>query len=129
MILCLRTDSDVAQLALYDGVELKFSDEWAAGRQLSQQLLPHILKLLAQAGLDIADLSGLVVYQGPGSFTGLRIGISVANALAYGTGIAIVGARGEHWAQDGMRALEGGQDQKIVVPEYGAQPNISRPKH
>lgn len=128
MILSLRTDSDVAQLALYDGLELKFSDEWTAGRQLSMQLLPHITKLLEQAGLAIADLTGLVVYQGPGSFTGLRIGISVANALAYGTGIAIVGASGKQWAQDGIRALESGQDQKIITPDYGAEPNISRPK-
>lgn len=128
MILCLRTDSDIARLSLYEGSKLKFSDEWSAGRQLSQQLLLHILKLLVQAGLEVADLKGLVVYKGPGSFTGLRIGISVANALAYGASLAIVGASGEQWVQDGIRALKAGQDQKIIVPDYGAEPNISRPK-
>ncbi|MEO0367703.1 MAG: tRNA (adenosine(37)-N6)-threonylcarbamoyltransferase complex dimerization subunit type 1 TsaB [Pseudomonadota bacterium] len=57
----------------------------------SQFLLPATEKLLAEVGISISDLSGIAVSQGPGSFTGLRIGIGAAQGLAYGAGVAMTG--------------------------------------
>jgi len=57
----------------------------------AQQLLPFIDQLLQQTGLHIQQLDFIACTQGPGSFTGLRIGVSVAQGLAYGAGIPMVG--------------------------------------
>lgn len=128
MYLALRTDSATSEISLLepDGTELR-SERWESGRQLSSQLLDHIQKLLDQQGTAWTELTGIIVFRGPGSFTGLRIGVSVANAIAYAQGIPIVGTAGSHWARDGSRRLRAGETDTRVVPAYGSEPNISRP--
>jgi tRNA threonylcarbamoyladenosine biosynthesis protein TsaB len=60
-------------------------------RSHSQTLLPIITDLLAEAGLEREQLEGLAVGIGPGSFTGVRIGLTMAKALAYAGGLGLVG--------------------------------------
>lgn len=120
MILAIRTDQPNASIQFGDD-----NKTWEAGRQLSQQLLPEIKKIVG----DWSRVSGVVVFQGPGSFTGLRIGITVANALAAGLGLPIVGAAGDDWLAEGTKRLQAGGSDGQVVPIYGAEPNISKPKH
>lgn len=55
----------------------------------SQVLLPLIQKILKQQKLTLKDLESLEVETGPGSFTGLRVGVSVANALSYSLKIPV----------------------------------------
>ncbi len=57
----------------------------------SERLLPAIERVLADAGLTVGDLGGLAVAIGPGSFTGLRIGLSTAKGLAVASGQPLVG--------------------------------------
>jgi len=57
----------------------------------SERLLPAIDRTLRDAGLEVTALQGLAVAIGPGSFTGLRIGLSTAKGLAYATGLPLVG--------------------------------------
>lgn len=57
----------------------------------SQVLLPLIQKLLKKEKMNYADLEGIEVETGPGSFTGLRVGVSVANALGFSLGIPVNG--------------------------------------
>ena len=59
----------------------------------SQVLLPLIEKILKENKLDFKDLTAIEVTTGPGSFTGLRVGVSVANALAYSLGIPVNGKK------------------------------------
>jgi len=59
----------------------------------SQVLLPLIEKLLKKNELDYKDLKGVEVETGPGSFTGLRVGVSVANALGFSLGIPVNGKK------------------------------------
>ena len=59
----------------------------------SQVLLPLIEKLLNKCKLDYNSLTGIEAETGPGSFTGLRVGVSVANALGYSLGIPVNGKR------------------------------------
>ena len=58
--------------------------------QASQQLIPHALRLLAEAGLRLSDLDAIVMGRGPGSFTGLRTACAVAQGLAYGGGLRVL---------------------------------------
>ena len=62
-------------------------------RPVSQRLLLEIDKLLKQQKAKITDLKAIVVFQGPGSYTGLRVGISVANALGYTLKIPVIPTR------------------------------------
>ncbi len=59
----------------------------------SQVLLPLIKKILDTSSLDFKDLTGIEVETGPGSFVGLRVGVSVANALGFALGIPINGKK------------------------------------
>jgi len=62
----------------------------------SEALLPLIERVLGQQGLEFADLGALGVSIGPGSFTGLRIGVSTVKGLAYGSDIPVFGIRTLH---------------------------------
>ncbi|HUC87303.1 MAG TPA: tRNA (adenosine(37)-N6)-threonylcarbamoyltransferase complex dimerization subunit type 1 TsaB [Candidatus Saccharimonadales bacterium] len=129
MRIALRTDSATAELVLLDAQGKKLGGErWEAGRQLSSQLLDHIQALLLQHALDWDALTGVIVFRGPGSFTGLRIGVAVANAIAYAQAIPIVGTDGEQWVATGAKRLQAGETDTQVLPNYGTPPHITRPR-
>lgn len=129
LILTIRTDKPDAEIGMFnDGAKLAYST-WPAHRQLAETIHLKINELLSSQGHDLNDLAGLVVFKGPGSFTGLRIGLSVANALAYGLRIPIVAVTGANWLEEGNRAIKQGKDEQIALPEYGSPPHITLPKH
>jgi tRNA threonylcarbamoyladenosine biosynthesis protein TsaB len=128
IILTIRTDKPLAQLCLFqDMMDLKHL-EWEAHRQLAATIHKKIDELLESAAVQLKDINGIVVFKGPGSFTGLRIGISVSNALAYGLDIPIVSKKGEDWIEKGIEAVMAGHNEKIAMPEYGSEPNITKPR-
>ena len=129
MIITLKTASQVTELQLVqsDGNVLT-TDTWESGRLLSTQLLEHISGLLGQQRTTWDALTGVVVFRGPGSFTGLRIGVTVANAIAYAQEIPIVGAIGDSWVSAGLKRLADGATDTQVLPHYGAAPHITKPK-
>ena len=89
MILCIDTKNQktIKVFLKKDGEVIKsLGDENKFG---SQALLPLIEKLLKQQKLDYKDLKAIEVETGPGSFTGLRVGVSVANALGFSLGIPV----------------------------------------
>ena len=128
MILGIRTDTATAVLVLYDSQKEIARHSWEAGRELSSQLVNEIQKLLHKNGGDFQNLSGVVVFRGPGSFTGLRIGVTVANTSAYSQNIPIVGAKGDEWMAKGIEKLLSRQDDHQILPEYGAPPNTTKPR-
>lgn len=128
MILCLKTDAPTAELYLYDGSRVIATKVWDAHRTLARDLLKTCQELLREAGSDFPLLEGIVIFRGPGSFTGLRIGCTVANTIAYSEQIPIVGTIGESWREDGITRLESGENDTQVMPEYGAPPRITQPK-
>ena len=128
MILTIKTDQPEAELGLYDADKLVELVKWEAGRQLAETIHAKIDELLKTHQLSLTDLTGLVCFKGPGSFTGLRIGLTVGNALAYGLNIPIVGTAGENWAQAGLERLAAHDNDTQVVPDYGAPVHITPPR-
>ena len=93
MILTIdTTDRELITVSLSEGgkVVKKMEDRNQFG---SQALLPLIEKLLSDQGIGFSELEGVEVATGPGSFTGIRVGASVANALGYSLGIPVNGKR------------------------------------
>ena len=123
MIILLDTSTPVCFLTVVDG-ESRQDFEWQAGRTLARGLL----KFLEEKTGDLHNISGIGVMKGPGSFTGLRIGLTVANTLADSLNIPIVGAMGEDWRGTALKKLRAGENEKIVMPEYGAAAHITAPR-
>jgi tRNA threonylcarbamoyladenosine biosynthesis protein TsaB len=128
MHLGIRTDSPVAEFYLYDNAVLRAEKTWQADRQLAYGLLSQLESFLAAQNVTFHDLEGLFVYRGPGSFTGLRIGITVMNTIAYSETIAIVGSEGEEWREAALERLRHSENDQIVLPFYGADARITKPK-
>lgn len=127
-VLTLRTDKPEAEIGIFhDGSEQVYI-RWEAHRILAETIHQKINEVLDQQNLSLKDINAVAIYQGPGSFTGLRIGISVANALADGLEIPIVGAESESWLEVALEKLNNGKNEQIVQPFYGALPNITAPK-
>jgi len=91
MYLAIDTSTDTAGLALAQENEVLAELSWYCEQNHSTQLLPRLTHLLSQSGLNIQSTSGIIVARGPGSFNGLRVGISTAKGLAFSLGIPIVG--------------------------------------
>lgn len=128
LILLVRTDKPQAELYLYANSQQLSAIRWQAHRQLAETVHKQIDKLLNKSSISLSDIEGIVVFKGPGSFTGLRIGHSIANALAYAQKIPVVANGGEDWLEQGINDLMSGKDDKIIKPEYGAPAKTTSPK-
>jgi tRNA threonylcarbamoyladenosine biosynthesis protein TsaB len=92
MIVAFDTATRLISLALHDGQRIHYEITWHTAQHHTVELAPAIRQALAQAGLTPADLTAVAVAQGPGSFTGLRIGLGVAKGLAAAQGIPLIAA-------------------------------------
>ena len=91
MQLAIDTSTNTASLALAQESEVIAELTWSCGQNHSTELLPHLTSLLEQSRLSLQSLNGIIVAKGPGSFNGLRVGISTAKGLAFSLGIPVVG--------------------------------------
>lgn len=128
MILIMRTDSATAGLGLYDAEKELEYFTWEAGRNLSTDIHEKLDELLSRQKTGYWELDGIVLFKGPGSFTGLRIGASVALTLASELDIPISGSNGKDWISDGIRLLKAHPAKRTVELEYGSAPKTTRPK-
>jgi tRNA threonylcarbamoyladenosine biosynthesis protein TsaB len=89
-ILALDTSTEFLSLALDVAGEIRVR-EMLAGQKHSSLILPLLRELLDEAGVSLRQVEGIAFGQGPGSFTGLRIGCGIAQGLAFGTSLPVVG--------------------------------------
>ncbi|MGL6353107.1 tRNA (adenosine(37)-N6)-threonylcarbamoyltransferase complex dimerization subunit type 1 TsaB [Aeromonas veronii] len=89
-ILAVDTATEACSAALLVGDKL-FSRWEEAPRDHTRKILPMVQAVLEDAGISLSDLDAIAFGRGPGSFTGVRIGISVAQGLAFGAGVPLIG--------------------------------------
>ena len=95
------TKTEKITVELEDKKSLLKDEVFEKQKMGSQVLLPLIVKILKKNKIDFKDLTGIVVNTGPGSFTGTRVGVTVANVLGYALNLPVNGKKG-----------------KIVLPKY-----------
>ena len=82
MLLAIDTSTQILSIALHDGASLRAECSLIAGRRHSALLAPMIKQIMADTAAHINDLTALAVSVGPGSYTGLRIGVALAKGMA-----------------------------------------------
>lgn len=124
MILLLNTSEPSCELVLVDegGRHVK---NWQADRQLAKGLLAWLRHSITVHGSEWSDIRGIGVYRGPGSFTGLRIGLTVMNTLAESLDVPIVGVTGSDWRDDAVTRLEQAENDRIIMPFYDRDATVT----
>ena len=109
MYLALETSTDQASVALGRPGAIMVEESLPGTRQHARGLLPLVLEVLDRQGMELTDLDGVLVADGPGSFTGLRIGAAVAKALVHIRGL-------ELWSAPSLLVQAAG-----CIPEYSGR--------
>ncbi len=91
-LLAIDTATQYLGVALHDGEMLLAECAVQVGRGHNEELAPLVERVMAQTGLQMRQLRALAVAVGPGSYTGLRIGVALAKGMAAARGLPLVGA-------------------------------------
>ena len=91
MYLAIDTSTETASLAIVQGSQVLVELTWQCRHNHSVELMPNLTRLLGQASLSLKSLGGIIVARGPGSFNGLRVGVSTAKGLSFSLGVPLVG--------------------------------------
>lgn len=127
MILTLRTDKPEAEVGLYEGGKEVAYKTWEAHRALSSTIHYVIVDLLVSKQKTLEDVEAIIFYSGPGSFTGLRIGAAVANALSVSLCVPLIQAGDDKWIKSALIRLKNGESE-AAAPFYGSEPLTTKPK-
>jgi|JRYG01.1.fsa_nt_gb tRNA threonylcarbamoyladenosine biosynthesis protein TsaB len=126
-ILLLDTSHEICHFFLHhNGKHYTLTN--SAGRELSKKIFTMLEDFLGKHTLSYEDIEGIGVFRGPGSYTGLRIGLTVANSLADSLQIPIVGTHSTDWQKKAIERLKRGENDQIVLPEYVSIPHITSPR-
>lgn len=128
LILTIKTDQPEAEIGLYDDTNQLAHETWHAHRQLSETIHTKIKTMLKSQQKDWQSLEGIVAFKGPGSFTGLRIGLTVANSLSANLHIPVVSGSGADWIEVAIKKLLDGKNETIALPDYGREAHITTPR-
>jgi tRNA threonylcarbamoyladenosine biosynthesis protein TsaB len=91
MLLAVDTSTAQVGLAVYDGAQVIGEYAWRSSQRHTVELAPAIFELLARCGLTMDDIRALGVALGPGSFTSLRVGLSLAKGFALARSLPLIG--------------------------------------
>jgi tRNA threonylcarbamoyladenosine biosynthesis protein TsaB len=132
MILVINTaDAEQVYIGLVSGNKLVINKQFPAKYRQAEELLPRIDKLLKGQKIKLKDLKAISVVSGPGPFTALRIGITIANTLAWALAIPIFSIiltefdNKDQLIKIIQQKFRAGKAGKIIEPYYGKEPNIT----
>ena len=91
MLLAVDTSTAQIGLALYDGSQVIGEYAWRSRQRHTVELAPAVFELLTRCGLTMDDVRALGVALGPGSFTSLRVGLSLVKGFALARGLPLIG--------------------------------------
>jgi len=111
MLLAIDTATNCASLALHDGFRVRVEHTWDTPRRHTVELMPRVVAAFKQLNIATDHLSGVAVTRGPGSFTGLRVGLAVAKGLALTCRVPLVGIP----TLDVVAAAQGQDDRPICA--------------
>jgi tRNA threonylcarbamoyladenosine biosynthesis protein TsaB len=120
IVLGIDTATDVVSVAVVDGEVVLAASELRSEQRHAEDVTPMIDFVVKRAGLGLNELAAIAVNMGPGLFTGMRVGIASAQALAYALSLPLVGV-------DGLAAMAAGvpaataSHVDIVVPTIDAR--------
>ena len=123
ILLHIETATDVCSVALSRGSEIIGLKEEAGGNNHAKNLLPFVDEVLKQSGVSMSEINGVAVSIGPGSYTGLRIGVSTAKGIAYTAGIPVMAISTLESIAQGAKALwsETSTESVQIVPMIDAR--------
>lgn len=127
MILLVDTSSPIVHITINDS-DRRYENHWEAGRELAKGLLGWLEQCMSEHDYEWRHIKGIGVYKGPGSFTGLRIGMSVLNTVADELKVPIVAESGGAWQTVAFERLTAGQTDGIALPVYDRAANITKPR-
>ncbi len=128
-VLAIDTSSEIGAVALVEDGELRASVQARVQHQHGETLLPHVERVLAMSGVAITQLDLLAVGLGPGSFTGVRIGVATVKGLALAHGTPMVGVRTSRVLALGssgvlrLVAIDAKKDE-VFVAAYGTRASV-----
>jgi tRNA threonylcarbamoyladenosine biosynthesis protein TsaB len=111
MLLAIDTSTAQVGLALYDGVQILGEVTWTAGQHHTTELAPAISELMRRSGAAMDKVSALGVAIGPGSFTSLRVGLSLTKGIALASHLPLIGIT----TLDIIAAAQPGDTKPLVV--------------
>ena len=125
MLLALDTATQLISLALYDGYNLLAEQTWHTAFNHSVQLAPTLQSLLDRANVTSTDLKAIAVCIGPGSYSGLRVGVSLAKGMAAVHHLPLVGisaldilaAAQPHYSDGLIVVIQAGRE-RVIVGRY-----------
>lgn len=123
MILCLETATPTCSVAITDGVATLAHRECKGQNAHSERITIFIKEVMDEVGIDYSQLNAVAVSKGPGSYTGLRIGVSTAKGVCYAAGLPLMAVDTLHAMAYGMRQKLGDQVQPgdLFIPMIDAR--------
>jgi len=116
-------DKTIVKLFKQDFDEIDGAEKDGMKNQ-SENLLCLIDKILEDNSKTKKEIRAIFVFVGPGSYTGLRVGVATANSLVYSLGVQVIGVEGEPTIND----LENNDTNKFARPKYSYPPKITKEK-
>lgn len=134
ILLAIDTSTRMVGLALYDGVQVLSESAWTSLDFHTVELAPAVLEALKKADLTANQLGALAVALGPGSFTGLRIGLALAKGLALARRLPLIGvptldvlAAAQPLSENSLVAVVHAGRGRLAVGWYQSQDGVWQP--
>ena len=125
MILAIDTATRTASLAIHDGSAVRAEFTWDTADHHTVELMPRIVEMLQQIEVTIDQITGLGVSIGPGSFTGVRVGVAAAKGLALARNLPIVGVKStdalayaHHWSRPPLVVVVRAGRGRLIAATY-----------